>query len=248
MEIWQNGGKVPPGVEASTYKVEGIGEDFLPTTTDLSVIDDIIRVTDKESFIWARRLVQEEGIFSGGSSGSALAAAMRYAKRLPAERVVVVILPDSGSRYLSKIFDDKWMREHGYLDADWSEVTLQEVLNTKPLRELICATTTDSMENVIRIMKEHDISQEPALEPGGELAGLVNEVDLLKHMLDPDHAHSSDETVAEIVQSSPPVFGAQARLGEVMGDIVEHGAILVKDGDKLAGIVSKIDLLDFMYG
>ncbi len=248
LEIWQNGGEIPPGVEASTYKVEGIGEDFLPSSTDLSVIDNILRVTDKESFIWARRLVQEEGIFSGGSSGSALAAAMRYCQSLPPERVVVVLFPDSGSRYLSKVFDDKWMREHGYLDADWSDVTLQEVLNTKPIRELIYAVTTDSMESVIGMMKEHDISQVPALAPNGELAGLIHEVDLLKHMLDPDHAHSPEETVAEIMQSSPPTFSTQARLGDVMGDIIENNVVLVKNGDKLAGIVSKIDLLDFMYG
>jgi cystathionine beta-synthase len=114
LETWQLG-RVPEDVKATTYKVEGIGEDFLPSTLDLSMIDEVLRVTDKESFLWTRRLVKEEGIFCGSSSGSAVSAAVRYARTLSQDRLVVVILPDSGSRYLSKVFDDKWMRENGFL-------------------------------------------------------------------------------------------------------------------------------------
>ncbi|MBV8087505.1 MAG: cystathionine beta-synthase, partial [Chloroflexi bacterium] len=98
------------------YKVEGIGEDFIPATIDLALVDEIVQVTDKECFQWTRRLAREEGLLVGGSSGAALAAALRVAQRLPAGKVVVVLLPDSGRSYLSKIFSDDWMRENGFLE------------------------------------------------------------------------------------------------------------------------------------
>ncbi len=126
LETWQKG-EVPEDAEVFPYKVEGIGEDFLPSTLDLSVIDDMISIDDKESFMWTRKLVKEEGIFCGGSSGSAVAGAVKYARSLTEDRLVVVLLPDSGSRYLSKIFDDKWMRENGFLESTWNELSLGEV-------------------------------------------------------------------------------------------------------------------------
>lgn len=246
LEIWKNDGKIPKGVEAKTYKVEGIGEDFLPSATDLSVIDEIIRVTDKESFMMTRRLVNEEGIFAGGSSGSAVSAALRYAKDLPEDRIVVVILPDNGSRYLSKVFDDKWMRENGYLDSEWGEVSLREVLNTKGSQELISASSKDSMSDVIALMKNNDISQVLALDANGTITGLVREVDLLKHLLEGNHKHNGGEPIETIMQSVPPSFPAHARLDEVMTAIVESNVIVVMDGDKMLGILSKIDILDFI--
>jgi cystathionine beta-synthase len=207
LEIWENGGKIPEGVKAAPYKVEGFGEDFLPTTLDLSLIDNILRVSDKESFLWARRLVREEGIFTGGSSGAALAVAVRYAQGLvhgnghqTDERLIVVILPDSGSRYLSKFYDEKWMRENGFLEPVWNETSLSEILAAKSLDGLITSKTDDSMMDIIALLKEHDISQVPVLRPDGTLAGLVTEVDLLKHMLKAGHDHTSDETISEIIQ------------------------------------------------
>ncbi len=247
LELWQNKGKLPKGVEAFTYKVEGIGEDFLPSTTDLSVIDDIIRVTDKESFLLARRLVKEEGIFGGGSGGSALSGALRYAQDLPEDRLVVVLLPDSGSRYLSKVFDDKWMRENGFIESEWGEVTLREVLSVKPSQELITATVTDRMADVIELMKSYDISQLPVLDEKGAVAGLVREVELLKHMLEAKHSHNGDESIAGILHPTPPTYPAHALLQETMPALVDNRVILVKDGDNLIGLLSKIDVLDFLY-
>jgi cystathionine beta-synthase len=139
LEIWKNNGRIPEGAFPKTYKVEGIGEDFLPSTTDLSVVDEIVRVDDRESFLWARALVRQEGIFAGGSSGAALAGAMKYAASLSADRLVVVIFADSGSRYLSKFYDDKWMRENGFLGTDFSEITLADLLLSKRQRALYTA-------------------------------------------------------------------------------------------------------------
>ena len=226
--------------------MEGIGEDFLPSTTDLSMIDEIVRVTDKESFLMTRQLVKEEGIFAGGSSGSALSAALKYAKDFPAERIVVVLLPDTGARYLSKVFDDKWMRENGYLDTEWGEVSLSVVLDEKQSQNLITASVTDSMSDVISLMKVNDISQVLTLNPDGSPAGLVREIDLLKHLLDNQHKHNGSEPIVNILQPMPPTFPAHTRLEEVMTAIVESNVIIVMEGKEMLGILSKIDILDFI--
>jgi cystathionine beta-synthase len=245
LETWQRG-SVPDDVKATSYKVEGIGEDFLPSTLDLSIVDDVIRTTDKEAFLWTRRLVKEEGIFSGASSGAAVAAAVRYARQLSPDRMVVVILPDSGSRYLSKVFDDKWMRENGFLDSAWREITLNDVLNAKPSQKLITASVDDRMTDVISLLKEHDISQLPVIQSDGGLAGLVTEVDLLKHMLASGHAHTSGETIASIIQPPPPTFSAYALLEDALPLVMEKQVILVSEAGRPTGILTKIDVLDYI--
>jgi cystathionine beta-synthase len=247
LETWQ-AGQVPHDVEATTYKVEGIGEDFLPSALDLSVIDQVLRVTDKESFLWTRRMVKEEGIFCGGSSGSAVAAAVRYAQDLSPERLVVVVLPDSGSRYLSKVFDDKWMRENGFLEINWGEVSLQELLETKSGPGLVCAPMDMPMRELIEQMKEYDISQVPALHADGTLAGIVTEVDLLEHMLDAGHDHSEIETISAIAQPAEAVFSVSASLEDALPAVMEGNVILVTEGDHPVGILTKIDMLDFLTG
>ncbi len=244
--LWENQGQLPPGVEAHPYKVEGIGEDFLPSTLDLSVIDEVIQVDDKESFLWTRRLVREEGIFAGGSSGAALAATVRYCRRLTPERLVVVIFPDSGSRYLSKVFDDNWMRENGFLETEWGAYTVQDALRAKSLQGVITARPTDRMTEVIATMKRHDISQMPVVDEAERLVGLVTEVDLLKHMLAEQHEHTPDETIAPIVGPPPPTFPPYALLDEVLPVLLDRQVVVVVDGQRPIGILTKIDVLDFI--
>lgn len=245
LETWQQG-RLPEGVYPKTYKVEGIGEDFLPSTLDLSVIDDVVRIGDKESFLWARRLVREEGIFCGGSSGTAVAAAMRYAQNLPPDRLVVVLLPDSGSRYLSKFLDDKWMKENSFLETEWSETQLNDVMAIKPTHELITVYLNDRVTDVIALFKAHDISQVPVLNPDGTLAGLVTEVDLLKHMLEGGHIHSADETIAAIVSRTQAIFPSDASIETALPAIMEGQVALVTQDNRPVGILTKIDLLDYL--
>ncbi len=245
LETWQQG-HVPEDAHPKTYKIEGIGEDFLPSTLDLSVIDDVIQVGDREAFLAARRLVREEGIFAGGSSGAAVAAALEYARGLPHDRLVVVILPDSGSRYLSKFYDDEWMRENGFLATGWSEHLLSEVLAAKPTQGLIASHVDDRMTDVIATMKAHDISQVPVLNPDGTLAGLVTEADLLKHMIQDNHVHSTDETISQVIYPTHSIFPASEPLEAALPAILKEQVVLVTEQDRPVGILTKIDVLDFI--
>ena len=246
-EIWQNQGQIPEGAYPKTYKVEGIGEDFLPTALDLLVVDWIERASDRESFLWARQLVRQEGIFAGGSSGSALAGAIKYCRRLSAERLPVVLLPDSGSRYLSKFFDDKWMREFGFLSMEFGETTLGDLLIAKPDKVLYSAMLGDPIRKIVAVMHQHGISQMPVVGADGSLAGLIEEVDLLNHMLD-KHNHSQDETIDSLVQNASAVFPPETSLEEAMPSLKSGLALIVVENSRPVGILTKIDVLDYVAG
>lgn len=246
-EIWQNKGKIPEGAYPKTYKVEGIGEDFLPSATDLSVVDWIERAGDKESFLWARQLVRQEGIFAGGSSGSAIAGALKYCRRLTPDRLAVVILPDSGSRYLSKFYDDKWMREFGFLSMEFGETSLGDLLIAKPDKTLHTATLGDSMRKVVSVMHERGVSQMPVVGADGGLVGLIEEVDLLNHLLE-KHDHSQDEPIDPLVQNARAVFPAETSLEEAMPSLKSGLALIVVENSKPIGILTKIDVLDYVAG
>jgi len=243
-ELHRSGAYTP----AEGYKVEGIGEDFLPGTTDLSVIDTIVQVNDRESLLMARRLVREEGLFGGGSCGSAVAGALKYIQqqRLGPEAVVVVLLPDSGSRYLSKVFDDGWMRENGFLDQVWSDIRAGDIQSRKASGYVYTARATDPMRAVVAIMKEHNVSQLPVVDDDGHLRGLVSEIDLLNHMLLADHVHQVDETIEGMINASVPVVGPNARLETLMSLISDQPAVVIVRDDRVEGILTKIDILDYL--
>jgi len=246
-EIWKNKGRIPEGAYPKTYKVEGIGEDFLPSTTDITAVDEIVRVNDRESFLWARQLVRQEGIFAGGSSGSALAGAIKYAGKLPADRLVVVIFPDSGSRYLSKFYDNKWMRENGFLEMEFGEVTLGDLLLAKPMKTLFTAALGDQLRNVMTIMRQNGISQMPVVGPDGTLVGTIEEVDLLNRMLDA-HNQDKDGQIDDLVQNAQAVFPPETALDDAMPMLTEGFALILAEGGKPTGILTKIDVLDYVVG
>lgn len=234
---------------AEGYKVEGIGEDFLPGTTDLSAIDEIIQVNDRESLLMTRRLVREEGIFSGGSCGAAVIGAVKYIQKhqLGSDAVVVVILPDSGSRYLSKVFDDDWMRENGFLDQAWSDIRAGDIHSKKDSGLIYTARTTDLLLDVVTLMKDHNISQLPVINAEDRLVGLVSEIDLLNHMLLADHVHQANETIEGMINTDVPVVGPHTRLETLMSLIKDRAAVvIVNNNDQVKGILTKIDILDYL--
>lgn len=236
--------------EAETYKVEGIGEDFLPDTTDLSVVDEIVQVSDRDSFLVTRRLVREEGIFCGGSCGSAVWGALHYAREheLGPEAVVVVILPDSGSRYLSKIFNDDWMRENGFLERVWADRCAADVQESKGDERLITAQPDDRLTEVVARLKQHGVSQLPVVDEEQQLVGLVREIDLLKHMLSGEHQHEPHETIANLIDRSVAVVQPNTPLETLMTLFATRQAVVVTSGDTVHGILTQIDLLDFLAG
>jgi cystathionine beta-synthase len=241
-------GRVPDEPFLKTYKTEGIGEDFVPGALDFGVIDDMVQVGDKETMLMTRRLVREEGIFCGGSSGTAVAGALHYAqsKNLPDGTLMVVILPDSGARYLSKVFNDDWMRENGFLESSWIENRASDVLRAKPIQGVITARRSDRMIEVIALMKQHDISQVPVVDEQDRLVGIVTEIDLLNHLLLGDHAHGADETIADIVDPDVTVVRPDSSLETLLGIFTTGNVAVVVENEAVVGILTKIDILDYL--
>jgi cystathionine beta-synthase len=192
--------------------------------------------------------VRQEGIFAGGSSGAAVAGAVKYAAKLPPERLVVVIFPDSGSRYLSKFYDNKWMRENGFLEMEFGEITLGDLLLAKPNKALITATLGDSMRKVMTNMRQNAVSQMPVVGEDGSLAGTIEEVDLLNHVLENGHNHSPDESIDPLVQNAKAVFPSGTSLDEAMSLLTAGYALIIAEQGKPTGILTKIDILDYVAG
>lgn len=245
-ETWKLG-KMPGNPHPKTYKIEGIGEDFIPSTLDLNLVDEVVQVSDRDSFLMARRLAREEGIFSGGSSGSAVAGLLKseIVRSLPPNAIVVVILPDSGGRYLSKVFDDTWMRENGFFESD-RHATVGDVIKSRRSGKLITAYPEDSMNTLVGWMKQHDISQIPVVNDTGRLIGIVSEMDLLDHLLHSGHVHDPEETIAQLVNPNVVSVPSNTPVDGVL-DAFERGKVVVVTQDDLpVEILTKIDLIDFL--
>ncbi|RPJ47793.1 MAG: pyridoxal-phosphate dependent enzyme [Chloroflexi bacterium] len=246
-ETWRQG-RMPEDPYLKTYKIEGIGEDFIPGTLDLKLVDEVVQVDDRESFLMARRLVKEEGIFSGGSSGSAVAGLLKskLARALKPGEIAVVLLPDTGSRYLSKFYDDNWMRENNMLIDAKVQVRVMDILRRKIGQELIKVTPPARMTDVVRLLKENDISQIPVVGEDGQLVGIVSEVDLLDHLVHSDHVHDPEETITPMINPNV-VSAAPGDSLESLLAVFERGKVItvVEDG-RPVGILTKIDVIDYL--
>lgn len=159
---------------------------------------------------------------------------------------MVVILPDSGSRYLSKVFDDEWMRENGFLERTWVDYRAHDIQAIKSDGRLITAHPTDSMTNVIAMLKNNNVSQLPVVDDQGKLVGIVTEIELLNHMLLANHVHQSDETIESIIDVNVPVVRPNTPLETLMAIFSHHNAVVIAVGDQVQGILTKIDILDFL--
>lgn len=229
--------------EPQTYKVEGIGEDIVPETTDFAVIDDVITVDDRTSFAYARRLAREEGILVGGSSGSALAAAFEVARDAAPDDVIVVLFPDTGERYLSKVHSEEWLRQHGFLEEP---PPLVDILAAKEpgLPDLVQVEASDPVGRAVDLMRTHTVSQLPVLKDGSPVGSLREDVLLTRLLQDPK---LREEPVERVMEDPFPEVDLRADLEEV-SSLLRRGssAVLVREKGALRGIVTRIDLVEYL--
>ncbi|MBM4395256.1 MAG: pyridoxal-phosphate dependent enzyme [Deltaproteobacteria bacterium] len=228
------------------YKVEGIGEDMVCGALDLAVVDDVHQVTDKDCFAMTRRVAREEGIFCGGSSGAAIHVAVRVAARMRPDQIVVVVLPDSGDRYVSKLYNDEWMRVNGFLSEGQAEPTVSDVVARRGI-ELVTVPIATPLSRVVELLKKHDVSQLPVVD-GTRCVGIASESSILSHILaDPTRVA---DPVEKVVSRKVLTVDPDTPLARVSDAMLAGDAVLVRSGrdpepDRLVGIVTKIDLIDY---
>jgi cystathionine beta-synthase len=235
--------------EVHPYLTEGIGEDFWPRTFDPSLVDRFVRVSDRDSFRMARRITREEGILVGGSSGTAVVAAVEVARELGPDDVVVVILPDTGRNYLSKLYSDTWLLQYGLGDRP-EVVRVHEVLEAKhgAIPPLVTVNAHDKVRQAIGVLQEYSISQAPVVrEPStdvAQLVGSIRERELLDRIFRDDDALQAD--VAEVM--GPPIALVEAdEPVEVAFESLQHGpAVIVVEAGRALGVITRADLLEFL--
>jgi cystathionine beta-synthase len=252
-------GSVLSGDTARPYLTEGVGEDFVPGTYDPTIIDRWVRVSDRDAFAMARRLTREEGILSGGSCGTAMVAARTVVRDLTAtdgghEAVVVVLLPDSGRSYLSKLYNDEWMRANGLMATTGASTRVELVLSDRhhgrEIPPVVVARTTERVGDAVATLQTYGISQLPVSEEpdGDDVVGLVGSISE-KGLLDRAYRDPSvmDRTVGEVMDAPLPLVEASATLDEAFallsGDV---SAMVVVRGDRPAGVITKLDLLEYL--
>lgn len=231
--------------KAFSYYVEGIGEDFLPSTMNLDILDDIVQVDDKECFMMTRELVRREGIFCGGSCGAAVMGAIKYARTLKEPKKILVLLPDNAQKYLSKVFNDEWMRSNGFLEDDDTEGTVAHLLKARG-GTVITVKRDELVRDAIAIMKKHGISQLPVLDDKGRHCGMVAELDMLNYLL--EHEGALDTPLHELTESDYATVTPGTRIALLKNIFRDAKAVLVTDQDRLLGVLTKIDLIDYLAG
>ena len=232
-----------PG-EIKSYKVEGIGYDFIPDVLDRTLVDRWIKSNDKDSFRVARQLIRQEGLLVGGSSGAAVWAALQVARELGAGKRVVVILPDSIRNYLTKFVDDRWMRQQGFLKADWEVGTIADVVRALGPREVITVAADDKVGTATALFKDRGISQVPVLDQG-RLAGILTESDVLHALV--SGRVNADTIVAEVMVRKVATVAMHASSSELPA-IFERGEVaLVTDADRrVLALLTKMDLIEML--
>ncbi|MEQ1891570.1 MAG: cystathionine beta-synthase [Planctomycetota bacterium] len=229
-----------------SYKVEGIGYDFIPDVLDLKLVDEWVKTEDRESFLMARRLIRQEAMLVGGSSGSAVWAALQIGKKYGPSKRIVTLLPDSVRNYMTKFIDDRWMRENGFTEASWETSSLSELLRAMPnRRKLVAAESADTVADAILAMKEHGISQLPVLDEG-RLVGIVTESDLLSKLVE---GYELSSAVAEVMFRKVHTVNVNDD-AKVLTELFtkDYVGLVVDDQKRLVGILTKMDLVDHLTG
>jgi cystathionine beta-synthase len=228
---------------ARTYKTEGIGEDIIPGTTHFEFVDRIITTTDFESFNMARRVSREEGILSGSSGGSAMTAALTVARELDEQHVIVVLLPDTGERYLSKVHSDAWMRDNRLLDTHY--VKVGEVLRRKSvdIPALVSVAQAEPIRSALELIKRYNISQLPVTQ-GGEIIGCVDEGDITSAVL--ENVQSLDQPVGRIMHDPLVKVSTADSVDQAIKLLADRNAVLVEEVGEPQGILTRFDLIEYV--
>ena len=238
-------GSILSGDSPRSYKVEGIGEDFIPKTFNRQIVDEMIRVSDKESFNAARHLAREEGLLAGGSAGTALAAALKYAERLEEPKYMVVLLPDTGRNYINKIFSDQWMQENGFWEGKRSSpVNIGEITRRKnDLPTLISVSSGDKLARAISLIQEFNISQLPVID-NREVVGSLNEASLMQLLHDGIDFERQD--IGTVMGKPLPALDRATDISEAYRVLLSGATgIVVKQEGSPVGLITRADLVTY---
>lgn len=231
--------------DVGSYKVEGIGYDFIPEVLDRGLVDRWVKTEDRESFLTARRLIRREGLLCGGSSGSAMWAALQIAHKVGPGKKFVVMLPDSVRNYMTKFMDDQWMKQSGYTEAGWQQGSVADLLRLLPERELITAQSADSVREAVRAMKDAGISQLPVVDEQKKVVGIVTESDLLSRLV--EGQCSLDSKMAEVMFRRVSTIHTHQYASDLLEVFSRNEVgVILDDRDALVAIITKIDLVDHL--
>ncbi len=230
-------------IEAKSYILEGVGEDFIPGNYDFDNIDDWVVIGDKESFLMTRKLLKYEGVYAGGSAGAAIIGAIKYAKTLKEPKKILVLLHDSGNRYASKIYNDDWMSDNGYLDSSFN-VIINDVLSELGKKGNIATVQdTATVGEAIALMDEKSVSQLPVLS-GDVIKGIVSEKSLLKPVLMGEF--QKDDNISLAYHNKFKIIDRHDLLANVADALFCKGVALITEKDKLVDILTEIDVLQYI--
>jgi cystathionine beta-synthase len=242
-------GSVYTGDEPRPYLTEGIGEDFFPETFDPDIVDRWVRVPDREAFLTARAVTRQEGILVGGSGGSAVYAALEVARDYDADATIVVLLPDTGRNYLSKLYSDGWMRQYGFLEGP-EVTTVEQVLSAKgpELPPLITVGAHDKVRQAVDVLQASSISQAPVVREGStdvsQFVGSIRDRELLERVFrDPDALQAD---VAEVMAPPIPLVEWDRPIESAFEQLEHAPAVLVSKAGQVLGVLTRSDLLDFL--
>src|SRR5947209_13541188 len=231
-------------LESGSWAVEGIGEDFIPEIADLSLVTDAYEIDDEESFATARELLRQEGILGGSSTGTLLAAALRYCRNQTKRKRVVTFVADSGNKYLSKMYNDFWMAEQGFISRPPHGDLSDLISHRYEAGEVISVGPNDTLLTAFKRMRAADVSQVPVVDEKGRAIGILDESDLLVKV-HRDSTHFNDQVISAMTDRLE-TMAPQAKINDLLGVFDRGRVAIVMDGDKFLGLITRTDLLSYL--